>query len=165
MALLCANVERTIQFYQDLLSSPSRTSSRTAITRGRHIFLRYWPRHTIAFFDFPGLDLGTYQEVLGGLHHLALSMEPEQWERIKAKLDAAEVAYQQIGRSLYFRDPDGTRLELLRDPLGEMNGKRVLRTGLRLQGIGRRVRGLAMQDAEHIFHRHDRLALDALVGA
>ena len=62
----------------------------------------------------------------GGLHHLALSMEPEQWERIKAKLDAAGVAYQQIGRSLYFRDPDGTRLELLRDPLGEMNGKRVL---------------------------------------
>jgi catechol 2,3-dioxygenase-like lactoylglutathione lyase family enzyme len=42
------------------------------------------------------------------------------------KLDAAGVAYQQIGRSLYFRDPDGTRLELLRDPLGEMNGKRVL---------------------------------------
>jgi len=53
-------------------------------------------------------------------------MEPEQWERIKAKLDTAGVAYQPIGRSLYFRDPDGTRLELLRDPLGEMNGKRVL---------------------------------------
>ena len=45
---------------------------------------------------------------------------------IKAKLEAAGVAYQPIGRSLYFRDPDGTRLELLRDPLGEMNGKRVL---------------------------------------
>jgi catechol 2,3-dioxygenase-like lactoylglutathione lyase family enzyme len=53
-------------------------------------------------------------------------MESEQWERIKAKLEAAGVAYQQTGRSLYFRDPDGTRLELLRDPLGEMNGKRVL---------------------------------------
>ena len=58
--------------------------------------------------------------------HLALSMEPEQWERIKAKLDTAGVASQQIGRSLYFRDPNGTRLELLRAPLGEMNGKRVL---------------------------------------
>jgi hypothetical protein len=53
-------------------------------------------------------------------------MEPEQWERIKAQLEAAGVAYQQIGQSLYFRDPNGTRLELLRDSLGEMNGKRVL---------------------------------------
>ena len=82
--------------------------------------------NTIAFFDFPGLELGAYKEVLGGLHHLALSMEPGQWERIKAKLDAAGVACQQVGGSLYFRDPDGTRLELIRDRLGEMNGKRVV---------------------------------------
>jgi hypothetical protein len=53
-------------------------------------------------------------------------MGPGQWERIKTKLDAAGVAYQQIGGSLYFRDPDGTRLELLRNRLGEMNGRRVL---------------------------------------
>jgi catechol 2,3-dioxygenase-like lactoylglutathione lyase family enzyme len=65
--------------------------------------------------------------VLGGLHHLAISMEPAQWERVKAKLDAAGVEYQQMGRaSLYFRDPDGTRLELTREPLGQMSGARVL---------------------------------------
>jgi hypothetical protein len=27
----------------------------------------------------PGLDLGPYAEVLGGLHHLAISVEPERW--------------------------------------------------------------------------------------
>jgi hypothetical protein len=57
--------------------------------------------NTIAFFDFPGLALGAYQEVLGGLL---------------------------------------------------------------LQGIGLRVRSLALQDAEHILHRHDCLALDAFIG-
>jgi catechol-2,3-dioxygenase len=57
---------------------------------------------------------------------MALFFLSAQWERIKVKLEAAGIAYQQIGRSLYFRDPDGTGLELLRDPLGEMNGTRVL---------------------------------------
>jgi catechol 2,3-dioxygenase-like lactoylglutathione lyase family enzyme len=54
-------------------------------------------------------------------------METVQWERIKAKLDAAGVEYQQLGRaSIYFRDPDGTRLELIHEPLGHMSGARVL---------------------------------------
>jgi len=30
------------------------------------------------------------------------------------------------GVSMYFRDPDGARLELLADPLGEMYGTKVL---------------------------------------
>jgi catechol 2,3-dioxygenase-like lactoylglutathione lyase family enzyme len=127
VALLCANVERTMQFYQDLLEFPLTDVFENRDYKGStHFFFDIGHSNTMAFFDFPGLDVGAYQEVLGGLHHLALSMAPEQWERIKAKLDTAGVAYQQTDRSLYFRDPDGTRLELLRDPLGEMNGTRVL---------------------------------------
>jgi catechol 2,3-dioxygenase-like lactoylglutathione lyase family enzyme len=81
----------------------------------------------LAFFDFPGLDLGPYAEVLGGLHHLAISVEPERWARLRANLDAAGVPYQlESGTSVYFRDPDGTRVELIADPLGEMYGNRVL---------------------------------------
>jgi catechol 2,3-dioxygenase-like lactoylglutathione lyase family enzyme len=127
VALLCGNVERTVQFYQELLEFPLTDIFENRDYKGStHFFFDIGHGNAIAFFDFPGLDLGGYQEVLGGLHHLALSMEPEQWERIKAKLDAAGVAYQQIGGSLYCRDPDGTRLELIRDRLGEMNGKRVV---------------------------------------
>ena len=33
---------------------------------------------------------------------------------------------EESGVSLYFRDPDGARLELLADPLGEMYGNQVL---------------------------------------
>jgi hypothetical protein len=29
-------------------------------------------------------------------------------------------------KSIYFRDPDGARLDLLADPLGEMYGTKVL---------------------------------------
>ncbi len=127
MAVLSSNVERTIQFYQGLLEFPLTDIFENRDYRGsNHFFFDIGNGNALAFFDFPGLDLGDYREVLGGLHHVALSMERPQWERMKAKLDAEGIDYQQIGRSIYFRDPDGTRLELIPEPLGEMNGSRVL---------------------------------------
>jgi catechol 2,3-dioxygenase-like lactoylglutathione lyase family enzyme len=128
VAVPCADVERTIQFYQGVLEFPLTDIFENRDYRGsNHFFFDIGNGNALAFFDFPGLDLGPYREVLGGLHHLAISMAPEQWERIKAKLDEAGVEYQQIGRaSIYFRDPDGTRLELIREPLGQMSGTRVL---------------------------------------
>lgn len=57
------------------------------------------------------------------MHHIAISVAPEQWERLRAKLDAAGVATTVMsGSSLYFSGPDGERLELINDPLGEMYG-------------------------------------------
>jgi catechol 2,3-dioxygenase-like lactoylglutathione lyase family enzyme len=128
IAVPCADVERTIQFYQELLEFPLTDIFENRDYRGsNHFFFDIGNGNALAFFDFPGLDLGPYREVLGGLHHLAISMAPEQWGRIKAKLDEAGVEYQQIGRaSIYFRDPDGTRLELIREPLGQMSGSRRL---------------------------------------
>jgi catechol 2,3-dioxygenase-like lactoylglutathione lyase family enzyme len=58
---------------------------------------------------------------------MAISAEPAKWERLKRKLDEAGVPYQQeSGTSIYFRDPDGARMELIADPLGEMYGTKVL---------------------------------------
>ena len=128
VAILCSDVERTIQFYQGVLEFPLTEIFENRDYRGsNHFFFDIGNGNALAFFDFPGLDLGPYQELLGGLHHLALSMASDQWERIRAKLDDADIPYHVVGeRSLYFSDPDGTRLELNRDRLGEMNGDRVL---------------------------------------
>ena len=65
--------------------------------------------------------------MLGGLHHISISVEPETWERLKGKLDAEGIPYlHESGTSIYFSDPDGARLELISDPLGEMYGTKVL---------------------------------------
>lgn len=81
----------------------------------------------LAFFDFPGLDLGLYAEVLGGLHHCAISVDPAGWDDLVARLAAAGVEHEvHSGVSVYFRDPDGARIELIADPLGEMYGQQVL---------------------------------------
>jgi catechol 2,3-dioxygenase-like lactoylglutathione lyase family enzyme len=124
VALLSSDVERTIRFYQDLLGFPLIELFENRDYRGsNHFFFDIGNGNTVAFFDFPDLGLGDYAEVLGGLHHLAISVTPEQWEKAKARLDAAGVEYKIESRvSMYFRDPDGVRLELIADPLGEMYG-------------------------------------------
>ena len=126
--MLCSDVEQTVRFYQDLLEFPLTDIFENRDYQGsNHFFFDIGNGNLLAFFDFPGLDLGPYAEVLGGLHHIAISVDPAQWERLKGKLDQAGVSYQmESGTSVYFRDPDGTRVELIADPLGEMYGTKVL---------------------------------------
>jgi hypothetical protein len=64
--------------------------------------------------------------VLGGLHHLAISIERDRWQHIKDRFDAEGIEYTHLDESsLYFLGPDGERLELISDPLLEMYGKPV----------------------------------------
>jgi catechol 2,3-dioxygenase-like lactoylglutathione lyase family enzyme len=128
VAFLSSNVERTVRFYQELLEFPLTDIFENRDYRGsNHFFFDIGNRNLLAFFDFPGLDLGPYAEVLGGLHHIAISVEPEKWQRLKDKLDDAGIPYlHESGTSIYFADPDGARVELIADPLGEMYGSKVL---------------------------------------
>lgn len=128
VAIVCADVERTVRFYQGILEFPlTEIFENRDYPGSNHFFFDLGHGNLIAFFDFPGLDVGPYAEVLGGLHHLAISVEPDRWERLKANLDEAGVDYLlESGTSIYFRDPDGTRVELIADPLGAMYGMEVL---------------------------------------
>ena len=127
-ALISSDVRRTVEFYQGVLGFPLTDMFENRDYPGStHFFFDVGNGNAIAFFDLPGLDLGPYAEVLGGLHHCALSMESPAWAAAKDRLDAAGVPYEHVsGTSLYFRDPDGARLELISDPLGEMYGTKVV---------------------------------------
>lgn len=128
VALLSQDVERTIRFYQDVLGFPlTELFQNRDYVGSTHFFFDIGHGNALAFFDFPGLDLGDYAEVLGGLHHLAISITPEQWEAARERLTAAGVEILELsGSSMYFRGPDGERLELISDPLGEMYGTIVM---------------------------------------
>jgi catechol 2,3-dioxygenase-like lactoylglutathione lyase family enzyme len=127
-ALISSDVERTVRFYQDVLEFPLTDMFENRDYPGStHFFFDIGNGNLLAFFDLPGLDLGPYAEVLGGLHHMAISVEPTRWERLKENLAAAGVDYaEESGTSVYFRDPDGARMEIIADPLGEMYGHQVL---------------------------------------
>jgi catechol 2,3-dioxygenase-like lactoylglutathione lyase family enzyme len=127
-ALISSDVEGTIRFYQDVLGFPlTELIENRDYPGSSHFFFDIGNGNLIAFFDFPGLDVGPYAEVLGGLHHVAISVEPDRWrEAVQRLTDAGveHVIHSEV--SVYFRDPDGARLELIADPLGEMYGHQVL---------------------------------------
>jgi catechol 2,3-dioxygenase-like lactoylglutathione lyase family enzyme len=127
-ALISSDVERTIEFYQGLLGFPlTELIENRDYPGSSHFFFDIGNQNLLAFFDFPGLDLGPYAEVLGGLHHVAISVDPARWQAVVDRFDAAGVEYVVHSEvSVYFTDPDGARIELIADPLGEMYGDQVL---------------------------------------
>lgn len=127
-ALISSDVERTVRFYQDVLGFPlTELIENRDYPGSSHFFFDIGNGNLLAFFDFPGLDVGPYAEVLGGLHHMAISVDPERWSTLVERLTEAGVEHEvHSGVSVYFRDPDGARIELIADPLGEMYGSKVL---------------------------------------
>lgn len=130
VALICSDVARTIAFYQGLLGFPLVDVRENRDYPGStHFFFDLGHGNMLAFFDFPGLDLPTWQETLGNLQHIAISVEAASWERLKVRLEEAGIDYVGPDRgamnSLYFRGPDGEGLELLKEPLMVHDGERL----------------------------------------
>jgi glyoxylase I family protein len=127
-ALICADVPRTIEFYQGLLGFPLVELVENRDYPGSsHLFFDVGNRTLLGFFDFPGLGLPPGVESLGAVQHIAISLPRENWEAARARLDAAGVPYvgpdRGIEESLYLKDPDGIGIELLSDPLMYFGGR------------------------------------------
>lgn len=127
VVMMCTDVERTINFYQGLLGFPlTELFENRDYPGSTHFFFDIGHGNLLGFFDFPGLDLGSYAEVLGGLHHLAISVDPERHTQLREQVVAAGVAIDfDFKTSIYFSGPDGERIELIADELGEMYGTHV----------------------------------------
>ena len=127
-ALISSDVETTVRFYQDVLGFPlTELIENRDYPGSSHFFFDIGNGNLLAFFDFPGLAVGPYAEVLGGLHHMAISVDPEHWAQLVERLTEAGVEHEvHSGVSVSFRDPNGARIELIADPLGEMYGHQVL---------------------------------------
>ncbi len=127
IALLSSNVEATIGFYQGVLGFPlTELFENRDYDNSTHFFFDIGNGNLLAFFDFPGLDLGEYAEVLGSMHHIAISMTPEQHREARGSLDRHGIELDfEHDTSIYFRGPDGERIELISDPLGHMYGDDV----------------------------------------
>ena len=123
-ALVCRDVEETIEFFDGLLEFPLVELFENRDYEGStHIFFDVGHDNYLAYFDFPGLDIGAYQEVLGGLHHIAISVTRQKFDRLLAKLRGRGIEPHLVGdESAYFSGPNGERLELLTYSLNDMYG-------------------------------------------
>jgi len=92
-----------------------------------HFFFDLGNSTLLGFFDFPELGLQAGIEALGGVQHIAISTTSENFELVKKRLDSAGITYLGPDRgandSIYFKDPDGIQIELIREPLKIMDGR------------------------------------------
>jgi glyoxylase I family protein len=131
LALICKDTEETIKFYQEFLGFPLVELVENRDYAGsNHFFFDIGNNNLLGFFDFPGHDHPAWEETIGGVQHLAISISAEQFDAAKKKFDEAGVDYLGPDRgvldSMYFRDPNGVGLELYREELGIFNGHQIL---------------------------------------
>ena len=131
IALISKNVEETIQFYQEFLGFPLVELVENRDYAGSsHFFFDIGNRNMLGFFDFPGHPHPPFEETIGGVQHLAISISPAQFDAAKKKLDEAGLDYlgpdRGVEESMYFRDPNGVNVELYREELGIFDGRRLL---------------------------------------
>jgi len=69
----------------------------------------------LSFFDFPHIDrlMEFATEGVGNVMHIALSISKQRYMEVKQRLDDASISYEEVGGSLYVRDPNRLNLELL----------------------------------------------------
>jgi glyoxylase I family protein len=128
MALICSDVERTIQFYQGVLGFPLIELIENRDYKGStHLFFDIGNDNLLAFFDFPGLGLQAGVESIGSFQHIAISVGAAEFELVKARLEERGVPYlgpdRGVTTSIYFKDPDGIQIELIAEPLLVMDGR------------------------------------------
>jgi glyoxylase I family protein len=130
-AFICRDVTETIEFYQGLLGFPLVELVENRDYAGSsHFFFDVGNSNLLGFFDFPGHDHPEFIETLGGVQHLAISVDHDQFVAAQARLDDAGIKYEGpnrgIDESMYLRDPNGVGLELYDERIGFFDGKSLL---------------------------------------
>ena len=127
-ALICSDVEQTIQFYDGLLGFPLvEVTENRDYPGSTHFFFDLGNSTLLGFFDFPGLGLQPAEERIGTVQHIAISVPPDKHAELRKRLDQHGIRYDGPNRgileSLYLRDPDGIGIELLSDELMWFGGR------------------------------------------
>src|SRR5215469_11611596 len=122
LALIAKDTEETIKFYQDFLGFPLVELVENRDYAGsNHFFFDIGNHNLLGFFDFPGHEHPAWQETIGGVQHLAISVTADQFDAARKKLEGAGVDYLGPDRgadnSMYFRVMRGVPRSLHRpDP-------------------------------------------------
>jgi len=127
VALICRDVEETIRFYQGLLGFPLVEMVENRDYAGStHFFFDIGHGNLLGFFDFPGHEHPEFHETIGGIQHMAISVDKEQFDAAKTKLDELKIDYlgpdRGVEDSIYLRDPNGAGIELYNEEIGVFNG-------------------------------------------
>src|SRR5712691_710795 len=120
ITLICADAQRTINFYTQVLGLRFIKKTVNFDDPGRyHLYFgnnAARPGSVVTFFEWPGAQRG--HPGIGGTHHFALAVEDYngllQWKRrlVDLGLSVDGPLDRHYFTSIYFNDPDGTILEI-----------------------------------------------------
>ncbi|WP_085318234.1 VOC family protein [Derxia lacustris] len=128
-AYRCGDARRTVEFYRDTLGmdlvlaiSEDRVPSTKAPDPYMHIFLDAGAGNVLAFFELPNSPaMGRDENTPDWVQHIAFKVADME-TLLTAKAKIAALGIEVLGptdhgvfKSIYFRDPDGHRLELAVD--------------------------------------------------
>ena len=121
VTLICADVERSVGFYRNLLGMRLVKQTVNEDDRGaRHFFFgdeEGRPGTLVTCLEYADLDEGSVGR--GSTHHFALAVEGEQeleaWREylVSRGISTTEVMDRTYFRSIYLRDPDGHIVEIV----------------------------------------------------
>ena len=122
LVLNCRNVEESVEFYTNVLGMEVVSNN----TERKMAFLSFGKEHhDIALFEYADVDNALEPNHLG-MNHIAMEIDggEEELKDMYDKLKAHNVKIDRlmdhvISKSVYFFDPDGNRLEIFCDTMGE----------------------------------------------
>jgi catechol 2,3-dioxygenase-like lactoylglutathione lyase family enzyme len=105
LALVCSDMERTVDFYTNVLGMPLIKTIELPNGMGQHFFFDIGNGDCIAFFWFPNAPApapgvasaaclpgeGDLATAIGSMNHVAISVPPERFEEYRDKLVAKGV--------------------------------------------------------------------------
>ena len=120
LALVTNDMEKTVRFYRDVLQMP--VVATIGVPGMRHYFFSIGPGSTVAFFEWPGVELPPRKDA--GVRatgrqfdHVSISVDSEEsLLELQARLrrqgvPASDVVDHGFIHSIYFEDPNGISLE------------------------------------------------------
>ena len=116
IAVYAKYLEKTARFYSEIMGMPvvGITASRD-VKGSTHMNVAVGNGMSLAFFDFPHVARLQRRapEGVGNVMHIAMPIPRNRFQEVKVRLDANRVKYQEVGGSLYVKDPNGLGIELM----------------------------------------------------
>ena len=116
MAIFAKDLEATAAFYVEVMGMPVvNVTANRDVAGSTHMNVNLGNGSMLSFFDFPHVPRLRRRapEGVGGIMHVALAVARDNVAEVKEKLSQRRVKYQEIGGSLYFKDPNGLGIELM----------------------------------------------------
>ncbi len=116
IAVFAKDLESTAKFYSEIMDMPViRVTANRDVAESTHMNVAMGNGMSLAFFDFPHVPRLRRRapEGVGNVMHIALPIAQKVFQELKGRLDQNKIKYQEVGGSVYVKDPNGLAIELM----------------------------------------------------